>query len=196
MPTIRSIPGLKIRPAADGKTTWYWVASQLSRQSGAFSPRGAWLWHGIGQPMPSELEDIRNAAYRLSIDFWEWKAEWSADRAGKPRGRRGLIYFLQVGDKVKIGFTQDVERRISELQVASPFNLKLLVTIPGSLVTERRLQKRFMALRVAREWFRYEPPIIGFVERERQRTGVDRTSEPNVRIMSESLLRGQNESTT
>jgi hypothetical protein len=89
-----------------------------------------------------------------------------------------VVYFVRAVDKVKIGFTRDVERRISELQTASPVDLELLGTLPGSALTERRLHKRFSAHRVNREWFRYEPPIIGFIERECRKP----TSEPPVRI--------------
>lgn len=45
----------------------------------------------------------------------------------------GVIYFARAGHSgpIKIGFSRDAVVRLSNLQTASPFRLKLLATIAG-----------------------------------------------------------------
>jgi plasmid stabilization system protein ParE len=83
----------------------------------------------------------------------------------KPGAGWSYIYFLRLGDTIKIGRAVNVERRIRELQVAHPNTLKLLAVVPAHIALETELQRRFSALRVNREWFRAEEPLLAFIER-------------------------------
>lgn len=73
----------------------------------------------------------------------------------------GVVYFAQSGDQgpIKIGWSQDVERRILELQTANAHRLHLLGTIPGRLEDEMKTHARFAHLRMEGEWFRNDPEI-------------------------------------
>lgn len=73
------------------------------------------------------------------------------------RSKPGFVYFIQFSDRVKIGFTEDVARRLREL----PYDRVLAVT-PGSLTQERRFHKQFRQMHVRGEWFRAEPELIAF----------------------------------
>lgn len=67
-------------------------------------------------------------------------------RANRP----GHIYYLQVGDRVKIGFTTDLYRRMMEY----PPNAVLLATHPGTPAVEKELHQDFHRyLADGREWF-------------------------------------------
>jgi hypothetical protein len=70
--------------------------------------------------------------------------------------RRGLVYFVQRGldGPVKIGWSQDVPRRMSELQVANAEKLRLLGTVEGTMEDEEATHVRFSHLRMNAEWFR------------------------------------------
>lgn len=62
----------------------------------------------------------------------------------------GVIYYLLVGDRIKIGHAKDLERRLN----AYPPNSVLLAHHEGSRADEAALHGRFSALRVAgREWY-------------------------------------------
>lgn len=78
-----------------------------------------------------------------------------------------MIYFVKLADKVKIGFSKNVERRMSELRTLSPFDLEVSLVISGSIVTERERHRVFRASRLSRELFRYEGAVADFIERER-----------------------------
>ena len=81
-----------------------------------------------------------------------------------------MIYFLATADRthVKIGYTaRDPDRRRDELDGAHPEPLILLAIMSGDRHTEKKLHARFAALRVRREWFRFEQPIVELIADER-----------------------------
>lgn len=64
--------------------------------------------------------------------------------------RPGTIYYLQVGDRVKIGFTTDLYRRMMQY----PPNSTLLATHPGTPMVEKEMHQDFRRhLADGREWF-------------------------------------------
>lgn len=62
----------------------------------------------------------------------------------------GTIYYLRVGNLIKIGYSIDFEQRLKQY----PPNVTLLATHPGTRETERQMHHKFLH-RVAkgREWF-------------------------------------------
>lgn len=87
----------------------------------------------------------------------------------QPSDREGVVYFVQSGDDgpIKIGWTQDVERRIAELQTANAHKLKLLGTVAGTMEKEAAMHARFQHLRMEAEWFRNSPEIQAFLRERR-----------------------------
>ena len=85
----------------------------------------------------------------------------------KARIRRGVVYFIKNGNRnrVKIGFSEGHEKRLSSLQGGSPENLTLLGVIPGPAQLERRMHKKFAAQRIhpKREWFRIAGDLAKFL---------------------------------
>lgn len=79
--------------------------------------------------------------------------------------REGLVYFIQAGTEgaIKVGWTQNVDRRIAELQTANAQKLVLLATLPGTMETEASLHARFSHLRLEAEWFRNSHEIHDFL---------------------------------
>ena len=73
-----------------------------------------------------------------------------------------MIYFIQAEDTprgpVKIGFTEDIVQRLRLLQAGNPSTLHAIATMPGDLIRERELHKRFDAGRVRGEWFGFDTP--------------------------------------
>jgi len=78
-----------------------------------------------------------------------------------PKEVRGAVYFVQAGidGPIKIGWSQDVSRRISELQTANAMRLRLLGTVPGTLEDEAAMHARFARFRIEAEWFQNVPEI-------------------------------------
>jgi hypothetical protein len=78
-----------------------------------------------------------------------------------------MIYFVQA-DRVgliKIGFAEDPESRLRELQVGSPVRLRLLRAEEGGREREAALHRRFAHARSHGEWFFPVPDLLAYVGR-------------------------------
>ena len=86
---------------------------------------------------------------RYTIEAWR-------ERRKLQRPPGSFVYFIECAEAfaIKIGFTSSVARRFSMLQTSSPFELKLLVTVPGGVEHEARLHWLFQRERIRGEWFR------------------------------------------
>lgn len=85
----------------------------------------------------------------------------------KPK-QRNFVYFMQAGDFCKIGFTKDVEARISQLQIGSPVRLQLLhlyePTCISAMCLEKLLHEHFKHERYSGEWFCIDTDISALEE--------------------------------
>lgn len=102
------------------------------------------------------------------LGVWPDQADaWVAEHHGSSVsfGRSTCVYFARCEKTglVKIGYTQDLDRRVGELRRlgAAPV---VLATMPGNADTEHGLHARFADLRVDGEWFRPEARLLAFVE--------------------------------
>lgn len=72
-------------------------------------------------------------------------------------------YFIRSGDAVKIGESDNVLRRLEDLQSGSPHKLELIACFKGGAATEAYFHGRFKPYRIRREWFRVEGELAAFV---------------------------------
>lgn len=79
---------------------------------------------------------------------------------------QGYVYFIlnEKGDRVKIGFSRDPQKRMRQLQTANAQRLTLLATIPGTKEDEKYLHARYRNYRGINEWFRMAGPLRDYVE--------------------------------
>lgn len=104
-------------------------------------------------------QDMRESG-RTAADVEAEKRQIQDDRAARvraamkadaaKRGVPGMIYYLRIGEYIKIGYTANPRRRGGEYPPGS----ELLLTYPGSPEDEKRLHQKFSAYREAgREWY-------------------------------------------
>lgn len=84
------------------------------------------------------------------------------ERALANLGEIMVIYFIQAGNKkgpIKIGYTKDISKRLTELQVGCPFTLNLLFFFPAK--SKKHAQKmeswfhnRWFRRHIRGEWFK------------------------------------------
>lgn len=93
----------------------------------------------------------------------------------EPRGRATttvehvVVYYLQVGDLIKIGATTRLADRLQDY----PPNRRLLVTEAGDWELETRRRGQFRALlAVGREWFRPGPTLVAHINELRRQQRV------------------------
>lgn len=73
----------------------------------------------------------------------------------RPMGRVYAV-LCEESSAVKIGVSDDPERRVSRLQCANPHDLILLGYVDGGHDLERKIHKYLADYRMRGEWFRYE----------------------------------------
>lgn len=79
---------------------------------------------------------------------------WSRDAAPT-----GWVYFIRVGDLVKIGYTRKPPQRFAALQPSEVLHME-----PGTMQDEKRCHYLFDHLRAeGREYFRPEPDLLRFI---------------------------------
>ena len=90
----------------------------------------------------------------------ELAAEKAAAAAGKPVQAESVVYYMRVGNRVKIGFSTNLDSRI-----ASVMPEEVLAVEPGGRLLEGVRHRQFAELRVTREWFRHESPLTEHIEK-------------------------------
>lgn len=71
----------------------------------------------------------------------------------------GVVYYVQVGELVKIGNAVNLRRRLT----VYPPGRRLLATEPGGEMRERKRHHQFRASRVEREWFRPTDDLVAHI---------------------------------
>lgn len=76
------------------------------------------------------------------------------------------VYFAKnpASGLIKIGYTKNVSRRLSQLRVEFKARVSLLGLLQGDKIEEEKLHELFSSQRVTGEWFRECPEILDFIE--------------------------------
>lgn len=108
----------------------------------------------IAEAMPGETGALHFATQMFKAD------QEAADR--KHAAAEWVVYYVQVGDVIKIGVTGRLRHR---LNAYPPFS-KLLAREPGDHFLEAKRHQQFAHLRVAgKEWYRPDPELLAFIEK-------------------------------
>lgn len=116
-----------------------------------------YMHHEMGPDVVAEEIRERDAAHRAR----ERAAQVDRVRGDNP----GFVYYLQVGDRIKIGYSTDVKKRMR----AYPPDSKLLAVEGGSPQLEAQRHREFAGSLVAgREWFRPDSVLLEHIDRTSQ----------------------------
>lgn len=79
--------------------------------------------------------------------------------------KEAWIYFIQSADgPVKIGFTSDIKKRMSNLRTSHPGDLKLIAQFPGTRHLERVIHAELWQHRLNGEWFADVPAVTKVID--------------------------------
>ncbi len=81
-----------------------------------------------------------------------------------------MVYFVSQGNKVKIGFTNNIKQRMKNIKTSSPLSLKLLGTIDGDRNVEKELHLKFHQYKdnLFGEWFQWSDEIRDYINQNNQ----------------------------
>lgn len=129
------------------------------------------------------LDDEALVCWRHSLQIWEQvqrqhlesagsavtteSADDRAARQAEERKRRtqssltpGWIYFLELDEKIKVGWTSDLEQRMK----AYPPHAKFILKYPGTRADERDLHRTLrLSLVAGREWYSRTPQVLNYI---------------------------------
>lgn len=99
-----------------------------------------------------------------------WREAWAPPFAGLRSPNQELsglpkaVYFIVVGDVVKIGVSSDLPKRILALKTALAHPIDASYRDEGFQLSEKSLHERFKAHRLQGEWFILADEIKEFIE--------------------------------
>lgn len=77
----------------------------------------------------------------------------------------GVVYFIERGTEIKIGFTNNLAKRLTNLRTGTTEPMTVLLTVPGVPALERHFHEKFAEHHIAREWFRASDELVNFIAR-------------------------------
>ena len=75
----------------------------------------------------------------------------------------GDVYFIKIGDVVKIGVTKDIKSRLQVMQSHNSEKVELLVTIPGGKKLEKILHEGFKMSHKNGEFYYFSKEIKEYI---------------------------------
>lgn len=82
-----------------------------------------------------------------------------------PSARKAVIYFIQSenGGPIKIGYADDLAKRLVSLQTSRPDKLVVVASFVGTIAHEKELHARFSHVREMGEWFTPVPELMDLI---------------------------------
>jgi hypothetical protein len=113
---------------------------------------------------PNDPDVARRA---IIVGGRRWKEKEDERRAAcervaslQPHEGAELVYYMRIGNRVKIGTTGNLKSRLSTINPE-----ELMATEPGGRERERARHDQFKELRTHGEWFRLEEPLVSYMEK-------------------------------
>lgn len=75
-----------------------------------------------------------------------------------------MIYFIKHTEYVKIGYTNNIQDRLSQLQVSCPVKLSVLGLVEGTMDDEFLYHLKFKYLHSSGEWFKHTSELDEFID--------------------------------
>ena len=142
---------------------YYWVNPKNGRAYWRPNRRGMELGFtcvSLGQAGTEAERTASEWNAKLRVAREEDAAALGAKRPAARSERPQFVYFLQVGDRIKIGSSRRPFIRLQGLASALPERARRAIIVAGTRSDEMRLHARFVAYRTGGEWFVASRPLI------------------------------------
>lgn len=156
-PKVADAPGLTWRKTKVGWEARWRARTDIAKKG--YRPSVCRLWVGTDLS-PDDSLQIAGKCQSMQREMHEWLQP--------PLGNQG-VYFLDDGEAIKIGFTDNLAGRLSNLRAATARPLTPVAIIAGPRDDEKKFHQKFAHLRLRGEWFRREPELLDFIESVRKR---------------------------
>jgi hypothetical protein len=95
-------------------------------------------------------------------DRWRWKEKQNQRATTEHRGKTaGYVYVFEANGVYKIGITGNVDGRLRDMRIASPFIREVFsVRVEDCRACERHLHKAYQGSKVGGEWFKLKEETL------------------------------------
>lgn len=73
------------------------------------------------------------------------------------------VYFIRAGDYLKIGKTDDIKKRVAQLQTGCPHDLQVVLLVPGDEREEGLSHEELKSEHVRGEWFKISEKTVAYM---------------------------------
>jgi hypothetical protein len=112
-----------------------------------------------GRRKASVSQDLVNRSIAQLADSAKWTYSRSDPQKGEP-----VIYFIRVGNAIKIGFTTDMQRRLTDFRGVTAEQIEFLVAGSGDRHLEARFHLLFDGFSGSNEFFRPDRLLRDFID--------------------------------
>lgn len=117
-------------------------------------PHSLQIWERV---QTQHLESAGSAVTTESADDREARQTDERKRRTQVSLTQGRIYFIELDDKIKVGWTSNLENRLKSY----PPHAQVVVSYPGTRADERDLHRTLKTeLAVGREWYGRTPLVL------------------------------------
>lgn len=118
-----------------------------------------------GEPGSDRFTQAYHAALRGEAIMQDGPATIRRPKRSRVLKVGGYVYFLRLGETVKIGYSTDPLSRLTGLRTAMSGPVTGMVFVQGTQQEERRLHSRFRKSRLDGEWFRLTSELQQLIAR-------------------------------
>ena len=87
------------------------------------------------------------------------------------KNKKGFVYYIQeeMDGNIKIGWSEDPLKRLSEHQTSNSRELRMLVYVKGDKDYEKEIHRKFQSSKTTGEWFKPDKRLLVHIEKERSK---------------------------
>lgn len=153
-----------------------WSETERKPRTSVCSAMRVWKDTENFPTIPQVLEHVDCAGWTQTALYKAFGRRWpdGAGRGGRPRAHKKhdaeppelRVYFIKHGRRmvVKIGVSNNVDKRLSALTTSSGERLTCLATIEGGYGLEKALHRQFAKYRIKGEWFKLEGELAAYIK--------------------------------
>ena len=118
-----------------------------------------------------EFRDFKNKKTRDKTQPKETPSPPEEPKPEETKSKEGFVYYIQeeLDGNIKIGWSDDPIKRLSQHQTSNSRELRMLVYVKGSQEYEREIHRKFQTSKTTGEWFKPDKRLLVHIEKERSK---------------------------
>ena len=118
-----------------------------------------------------EFRDFKNKKTRDKTQPTKLPSPPEEPKPEETKSKEGFVYYIQeeLDGNIKIGWSDDPIKRLSQHQTSNSRELRMLVYVKGSQEDEREIHSKFQNSKTQGEWFKPDKRLLVHIEKERSK---------------------------